>query len=109
MFELVYVVGLLAFWTQATWFLPWYVRAGVAFFGGTIIPLWFYPEGLIRLSRFLPFRYISFEAISYYLGKTALDSAPVSLGIALLWWLLLFMAGHCLWNLAKRKMTINGG
>jgi ABC-2 type transport system permease protein len=108
-FELVYVVGLLAFWTQATWFLPWYVSAGVTFFGGTVVPLWFYPAGLVRASYFLPFRYISFEGINYYLGKSALDLAPGSVTVALLWWLFLFIAGHLLWNLAKRKMTINGG
>jgi ABC-2 type transport system permease protein len=109
MFELVYLTGLLAFWTQAVWFLPWYVNAGVRFFGGTVIPLWFYPSGLAAVSYFLPFRYISFEAVTYYLGKSSLDTAPRSLGIALLWHLLLFAAGHLLWNLAKRKMTINGG
>jgi ABC-2 type transport system permease protein len=97
-FELIYVVGLLAFWTQATWYLSWYVRAGVAFFGGTVIPLWFYPGALEKLSQFLPFRYISFEAINYYLGKLPLEEAARSTGIAALWWFLLFAAGHVLWG-----------
>jgi ABC-type uncharacterized transport system permease subunit len=32
--------------------------------GGTVIPLWFYPGVLEKLSQFPPFRYISFEAIN---------------------------------------------
>jgi ABC-2 type transport system permease protein len=109
MFELVYVVGLLAFWTQATWYLSWYLRAGVAFFGGTLIPLWFYPGALERLSRFLPFRYISFEAVNYYLGKLPLDAAAPSIGLAALWWVLLFALGHVLWASVQKRMTVNGG
>jgi ABC-2 type transport system permease protein len=109
MFELIYVVGLLAFWTQATWFLSWYVSAGVVFFGGSVIPLWFYPETLKTVSIFLPFRYISFEAINYYLGKSPLSAAARSAGLAFLWWLLLFVTGRLLWRVVQRKMTINGG
>jgi ABC-2 type transport system permease protein len=100
------VVGLLAFWTQATWYLSWYVRAGVAFFGGTVIPLWFYPDALEKLSQFLPFRYISFEAINYYLGKLPLEAAARSIGIAALWWFLLFAAGHVLWRSVQKRMTV---
>jgi ABC-2 type transport system permease protein len=109
MFELIYVVGLLAFWTQATWFLSWYVSAGLAFFGGSVIPLWFYPKILETISLFLPFRYISFEAINYYLGRSPLSAAVRSAAAAFLWWLLLFAAGRLLWRLVQRKMTINGG
>jgi ABC-2 type transport system permease protein len=109
MFQLVYIAGLLAFWTQATWYLSWYVRAGVTFFGGTAIPLWFYPAALQNLSRFLPFRYISFEAINYYLGKAPVDGAAFSLGMSALWWFLLYGIGHLLWMRVQQKMTINGG
>jgi ABC-2 type transport system permease protein len=109
MFELIYVVGLLAFWTQATWFLSWYVGAGVAFFGGAQVPLWFYPAVLEKVSRFLPFRYISFEAVNYYTGKLPLSAAGRSITAALVWWFLLFGIGSVLWRCARRKMTINGG
>ena len=109
MFQLIYITGLLAFWTQATWYLSWYVGAGLTFFGGTVIPLWFYPRFLEVLTVFLPFRYISFEAINYYLGKASLENAYFSLCISLTWVVLLFIIGQLIWSRAQRKITINGG
>jgi ABC-2 type transport system permease protein len=109
MFELIYITGLLAFWTQATWYLSWYVGAGLTFFGGTVVPLWFYPSSLEGITVFLPFRYISFEGINYYLGKTSLDNAGISLGMSLFWAIFLFLIGQFIWMLARKKITINGG
>lgn len=109
MFELIYITGLLAFWTQATWFLSWYVGALCTFFGGAVVPLWFYPRGLEKLTVFLPFRYISFEGINYYLGKAPLSSAGISLCMAIFWAFLLFILGQFLWVRVQKKMTINGG
>jgi ABC-2 type transport system permease protein len=42
---------------------------------------------------FLPFRYISFEAVNYYLGRSPLSAAARSAGLVFLWWLLLFVIG----------------
>jgi ABC-2 type transport system permease protein len=109
MFHLIFISALFAFWTQATWFLSWYVEAGVFFFGGAVVPLWFYPPVLQNISRYLPFRYITFEAVDFYLGKAPPDQAGLSLAIAVLWCLILCAAGQALWNLARKKLTINGG
>jgi ABC-2 type transport system permease protein len=109
MFQLIYITGLLAFWTQATWYLSFYLNAGVMFFGGTAIPLWFYPPFLQELSVVLPFRYITFEAIDYWLGKPPLSQAWRSVGVAALWAILLFGIGHILWLRVQKKLTVNGG
>ncbi|MDR3123717.1 MAG: hypothetical protein LBU16_08075 [Treponema sp.] len=79
------------------------------FFGGAIVPLWFYPTGLQNISRYLPFRYISFEAIDFYLGKAPLGQAGQSLVIALFWCLILSAVSQALWTLARKKLTVNGG
>lgn len=109
MFELTYVVGLLAFWIQRCWFLRWYLNAGTAFLGGTIIPLWFYPDILNRISYFLPFRYISFEPINYFLGKTEISKAPLLISVGFIWLLLLYLLEKLMWSLAIKKFTVNGG
>ncbi|MDR1218933.1 MAG: ABC-2 family transporter protein [Treponema sp.] len=108
-FELVYITALLAFWTQATWYLSWYLNAGITFLGGTFIPLWFYPQSLRQASAVLPFRYITFEAIDLWLGKIPLGHAAQSLAVALGWALALFGVSSLLWRRALKKMTINGG
>lgn len=109
MFELTYVVGLLAFWIQRCWFLRWYLNAGTAFFGGTVVPLWFYPDILNKISYFLPFRYISFEPINYYLGKTEISKAPFLISMGIVWLLVLRVLGKFMWSLAIKKFTVNGG
>jgi ABC-2 type transport system permease protein len=109
MFQLVYITGLLAFWTQATWYLRFYLSAGIAFFGGTAIPLWFYPPFLKKLSGVLPFRYITFEAIDYWLGKPPISQAWRSVGVAALWAATLFGIGQALWVRVQKRLTINGG
>ena len=108
-FEIIYIFGLLAFWTQSTWFIDWYIEAAVRFFGGTLIPLWFYPEVLEKITRFLPFRYISFEGVNSYLGRIPVDTMGRSLGVALGWWLVLYCTGKVLWFAAGKKLTVNGG
>lgn len=109
MFELHYVVGLLAFWIQRCWFLRWYLNAGTTFFGGTVVPLWFYPEVLNEVSRFLPFRYISFEPVNFFLERTPLNQAWIALLIGFLWLVLLIVLDKIMWWLATQKITVNGG
>ena len=35
-------------------------------------PIWFYPDFLVKISYYLPFRYITYEAVTFYLGRTGL-------------------------------------
>lgn len=109
MFELTYAVGLLAFWIQRCWFLKWYLDAGMAFFGGTVVPLWFYPQGLQAVSRFLPFRYILFEPVNLFLHKVSVQEGAVSLAAGGIWLVLLVWLERSVWLLALDKMTVNGG
>ncbi len=109
LFELYYAVGLLAFWLQQTWFLGRYVNAGFTLFGGATVPLWFFPEALNAFTRFLPFRYIHFEAINMYLGRMTQQEMLVSLLISLAWLTGLRLLSAYGWHRAQRKLTINGG
>lgn len=109
MFYLHYSAGLLAFWLQQVWYVSWYLDSAVVFFGGTVLPLWFYPDSIIQLSRFLPFRYISFEAINMYTGLLNEESFPFVLLIQAAWILILHFASGIIWRAASKKMMINGG
>lgn len=109
MFELTYVFGLLAFRIQRCWFLSWYVDAFTTFFGGTAVPLWFYPQFLQNLSRYLPFRYITFEPINILLGRNSPEQIGVSFLMAAVWLLVLNFLSHFMWRVAVRGLTVNGG
>lgn len=109
MFELTYIFGLLAFRIQRCWFLSWYINALTKFFGGTAVPLWFYPAFLQGMSYFLPFRYITFEPINILLGRVTAEQTVFCLLIALAWLLVLNVLSTFMWRNAVRGLTVNGG
>lgn len=109
MLELTYIFGLLAFFTQRAWYINWYLEAFSVFFGGTTVPLWFYPQILNQISYFLPFRYVSFEPINFFLERTDLSQGPWFLLIALFWILVLKLVGAGIYRQVEQKLSINGG
>lgn len=108
-FELTYIFGLLAFRIQRCWFISWYQSALTTFFGGTAVPLWFYPEALQTVSSILPFRYITFEPINILLGRTPIESAWFPLLCAGVWIAVLCLLDRLMWHSAVRGLTVNGG
>ena len=109
MFEITYTFGLLAFWLQRTWFIEWFLQAFTIFFGGSSVPLWFYPEALQNISLFLPFRYISYEAINMYLGRYSIEVCFKKFTIAFMWIIVLWILDYILWKAAQKRIEINGG
>jgi ABC-2 type transport system permease protein len=81
----------------------------VEFFSGLLIPLSFFPKTLQRLMYFLPFPYISFTPLQIYLGKDEGLAAWRSLGLQMLWVVLLYWFGRAAWKLGTRRLSIQGG
>lgn len=75
----------------------------------TTIPLWFYPDWLNKISFFLPFRYVTFEPINFFLGKTAIMDAWIPLLTAFLWLAGLSLLDRLVWQAAVKKLAVNGG
>ena len=108
-FEITYVCGLSAFWLQRTWFIDWFLEAFVIFFGGSAVPLWFYPEILQKFSMILPFRYVSYEAINIYLGRYNAGVCVAKILISILWIIILRTIGIVIWRFAQKRVEVNGG
>jgi len=104
-----YILGLLGFWLHATWYLYWYLSALFRLFGGTVVPIWFYPQILADITKYLPFRYISFEPIQIYLGKLSIYSSFKVILIQILWILILKALESFVWDRAVRKVVVFGG
>jgi ABC-2 type transport system permease protein len=109
MFEVTYIFGLLAFRIQRCWYLGFYIRGLNVFFGGTAVPLWFYPGWLQKVSYALPFRYITFEPVGILLGRTQGNEIWMSLLVAALWLLVLNAVDHLMWRSAVKGLSVNGG
>jgi ABC-2 type transport system permease protein len=109
MFEITYLFGLLAFKIQRCWFLRFYIDAFTKFFGGTAIPLWFYPYFLQKISCFLPFQYITFIPVNIILNRISMAESLLCILAAFLWLLILNVLDKKMWHYATRNLTINGG
>jgi ABC-2 type transport system permease protein len=108
-FSLFFLTGLFAFWLQKTWFLYFYMNAGIILFGGSTVPIWLYPRTLEAVSRALPFRYITFEAVNCYLGRGSLVTNISALAISVAWILILQLIIRLVWKRAQLKLDFNGG
>lgn len=73
------------------------------------MPVWFFPEGLKELLRFLPFRYIVFEPAAIFVNAKSPQEAVAVLGMQLIWIGLLFGAVTLVWNRGRHKIMIQGG
>ena len=70
---------------------------------GSIIPLWFFPEGLQAVFKYLPFVYIYQLPLSIYIGKLELSDIFMQMGLQIIWLLILYV----IYKMIKRKVLSN--
>jgi len=78
-------------------------------FSGLLLPISYFPEVFQKVFKFLPFEYISYIPVLLYLGNIKGSAIATSLGLQLLWIIVLFAVGHVMWRWSSRKITIQGG
>jgi ABC-2 type transport system permease protein len=79
------------------------------FFSGLVIPIPLMPKALQRLAYLLPFRYTSDLPFRIYAGNIGIREGVISIGVQLLWILLLITLGRLWMKKALRKIIIQGG
>lgn len=103
------IFGYSAFWLYNNWYVIWVEGALLAFFGGTLLPIWFYPEIFDTITKFLPFRYACYEPINFYLGNIQGMDIVVSFAVQITWIVILVLLERFVWYKAQRKIVIQGG
>lgn len=103
------IVGYTAFWLTANWFMGWFESAILLLFGGGMVPIWFYPQALSNLVQYLPFQYIHYIPINYYLGRMPAEGIWQTLLIQLGWIAALALVERLIWRAAQQKITVQGG
>lgn len=73
------------------------------------IPLWFFPDAVAGVIRFLPVTWVGFHPIAVYLGKTSVTETWLFLGLGIGWALLLSAGVGALWHRAALRITVQGG
>lgn len=108
-YQIHYLVGLLVFWLKTSMYTNWMLNALMELFAGSVVPLWFYPDMLYKLAMLLPFRFISFEPIAIYLGKTSFAASLQVLAMQAAWIAGLLLLEKTVWRQVQKKVIIQGG
>ena len=104
-----YIVGLLSFFFIKASSLSWVFGTIEGFLSGGLVPLWFYPDWLVRIAMAIRFRFIYFTPISVYLGKTTGSDLRSELLMYGVWIVLLVAIESFLWRSAIRRLVVQGG
>ncbi len=78
-------------------------------FAGRLVPLWFFPDVIQTIARFMPYRFLFFVPASVYLGKVDPKEFPALAASLLVWIGLLFALERILWSRGLRRLVIQGG
>ncbi len=84
-------------------------RHMIRLLSGSIIPIWFFPEWLAGVLKFLPFVYIYQLPLELYIGKGTFSEQLPKLGIQALWLVVLLCVFLFLEKRALRRVLIQGG
>ena len=104
-----YIFGLLSFKFYNIWGISQIARAIIMLVSGAMIPLTFFPEIVQKLFNFLPFSSIIYTPAMIYLNKLSYAQIAKSLGLQLIWVVILMVLSKIMWNKVIDKLTIQGG
>jgi ABC-2 type transport system permease protein len=104
-----FICGLFAFWYMVSWHTQSVFQLVMALCSGSLLPLWFFPEGFSRFVGFLPFQLVFYGPISVFLGKRTFPEELSILAMQGVWILLLGLILKWVWAKALRKLVIQGG
>lgn len=99
----------LAFYVTETWGLSVVRVAAGSFFSGALVPLVMMPVWLQNLAATLPFAQALAVPISFLSGIHTLADAPRLWLIQVIWLLALLVLSRLVFNIAVRKVTVQGG
>lgn len=104
------LMGLAAFWTVQSLGVGVIYEFATQFFGGALVPLFFFPPLLRTLADVLPFQTQVFIPVSIYTGAIS-DAGDIghALGLQVFWIVALSVIAHFVWQHAKRVVTVYRG
>jgi ABC-2 type transport system permease protein len=109
LFLMAALLGLLAFWLMTAFSLEWLLQSVLSIFSGSVLPFWFFPEGLAAVVRHLPFAWVAYYPAAVYLGKVDEAQCWAYLGLGLAWAVAIGLGVALLWHRAALRITVQGG
>ena len=101
--------GLFTFWLVETGGVEDIFYFSISLFSGSVVPLWFFPDWLEKLARYLPFQGIYFVPNSIFVGQLEGRALLQALSAQVIWLVVCFVILRYVWAKASRKIIIQGG
>lgn len=105
-----FMIGTVCLYTESIWGINIMKQVIVLLLSGATIPLAFFPEKLRAVVYWLPFQSIYNAPLSLLLnGNPDVQTVCETLGLQLIWAVLLMIVSTAFWNRSLRQITVNGG
>ncbi len=102
------LVGMTAFWLTHNRGVLKLKNTLVHFISGAVLPLTFFPLWFQKLSFFMPFQYMEFVPINFWLGKFTLAQNFILILMGIGWVIIFYLLCMLVWNRAIKKVTAVG-
>jgi ABC-2 type transport system permease protein len=109
LFYINYLFGLAAFFVEYVFGFIFAKEAVLRLLSGQLIPLAFFPAGMLAVFKFLPFAGLVYTPTMLYLGKYTADEALLNIAVQAVWVVLLMALTQFVWHKAIKRLTIMGG
>ena len=81
----------------------------ISLFSGSVIPLWFFPEGVRFVADVLPFKYIYFVPCDIISNYNGIEESCKYIFAQSIWVILSILIALLVWKKGKKKLVIQGG
>ncbi len=109
LFHYRYILGLISFWLLKNPFASWGFQNAESIFSGKVLPIWLCPLWLNELTRYLPFRYFTYEPVALFVGKGNIADWWKILLIQFCWMAFFIALERLISARAIRKLIVQGG
>lgn len=104
-----YIFGLISFYTMASFGLFQIKEDVICFLSGVFIPIAFFPGWTEKLVNLLPFAGMAQNPTLIYLGRMSVVDALYSMGLQIIWLVILETFAYLFYQKAIKIVTIQGG
>ncbi|MDR2931475.1 MAG: ABC-2 family transporter protein [Oscillospiraceae bacterium] len=101
--------GMIAFWTMEIDGILETRNAVMLVFSGSMVPLWFFPDWLFSVARFLPFQAMYNTPLSILIGRISGPDIWTALAVQALWLAVFFLLSLYFWGRSRQRVVVNGG
>ena len=105
-----FIVGTICLYTESIWGINIMKQVIVLLLSGATIPLAFFPDAFRKVLEYLPFQSIYNAPLSILLEiEPEPEKMLYTLGVQLLWCVVMTVFSVLFWKTSLRKITVNGG